>query len=1003
MGIFNKIKRLIKRVSLVLLTLPIALKIVALLTLIITVTTVLSNLYETITAKNTPIKIYEDLEVEDVSELIEIKGNALTGYYLDFVDDIDVKLINLIETLNTSGSYHYIPNDTEFLKKLIQAEVVTKFPDLGGEIPDGESGFQGAIDIKRVTPNKEVGEMKNTGKGDTTLIETETSYDDLDITPKEEEIKSWEEGKKLVLYSDAYVYDEEANLWTKREENNQYVIIYATDDVEYTGKYEKVEDKLNDTTVFYIEVRSGSVTGHIRSSTIDINTTNNGKLETNANENNNQDSESSGEEEITGTTSRATTDTRTKETIGEASREYRVAIAAGHNNTDNIGARSQSGDLVEEELNIEVAELVEEIINEKYENVTVIQTGSTSSNPGGVKKSERTQLARDANPDLCIQIHFNAAESADVNGVEVIYKEGDGYSQQLSEILTKAISSAMGLTDKGAGPDTERAAVGSLGIIENYATSGFPSVVTEGGYLTGNIDADVIRNGGVEKYAQGIVDGIKEYLETDHSGLTATSNGDTQITTSIESRIVNMKYISPEEFEIIKSTGSLPGIFDPNFANITDQAIKYFTLNDENQLVTLTWVMDENGHIELKENAAMDFRTSLQQYHMPYEYLLYYYIDTDYRDFSERLADIVLDSEIVVTLQDNVTTTQTMEDIESKVETSLTNSVFDGGAHDWEVKSHTETITEVCTTKIDLTYVETWCVKTYKDNSFSEKVLQMGEQDEIIANIPGQVTYAKGKNQIGEEKIIEESEKNSLLEGTYTYIEKERTITTTNTLMSAYNTGGDAKVEGITNKYVDLYIDEQMNKRMQEEWFFDIVENNERTANLLDLTKYLIFIATNTNLGVTEYDFSIFDLDAFQSISGSGSQMDLLVEYIHYFEHSSPPPTNADGTKYIIESDPVGNAVVGYGVDIFNGGFAEEFRQAGYPTSIGGEVDKDFVDNLEKRETEEKMESVKSLTSGLNLTGYQINALVSRAYNCGVARSNFNFKRKSGNEFCKFI
>ena len=156
-------------------------------------------------------------------------------------------------------------------------------------------------------------------------------------------------------------------------------------------------------------------------------------------------------------------------------------------------------------------------------------------------------------------------------------------------------------------------------------------------------------------------------------------------------------------------------------------------------------------------------------------------------------------------------------------------------------------------------------------------------------------------------------------------------------------------------------------------------------------------------MGVTEYDFSIFDLDAFQSISGSGSQMDLLVEYIHYFEHNSPPPTNADGTKYIIESDPVGNAVVGYGVDIFNGGFAEEFRQAGYPTSIGGEVDKDFVDNLEKRETEEKMESVKSLTSGLNLTGYQINALVSRAYNCGVARSNFNFKRKSGNEFCKFI
>ena len=67
----------------------------------------------------------------------------------------------------------------------------------------------------------------------------------------------------------------------------------------------------------------------------------------------------------------------------------------------------------------------------------------------------------------------------------------------------------MGLKNREAGPDTEKCAVGSLGIIENYAVSGFPSVVTEGGFLTGNKDADVIRNGGVEKYAEGIVEGIK--------------------------------------------------------------------------------------------------------------------------------------------------------------------------------------------------------------------------------------------------------------------------------------------------------------------------------------------------------------------------------------------------------------------------------------------------------------------------------------------------------------
>ena len=969
MGVFRKIKGTIKKVGAFIVALPVAIKVVALLTIIVSASLFLADLYEMITAENTPKKIYEDLEIEDVAELIQIKGNKDTGYYLDFVDDIDTKLEALVETLNTDGKYHNVPTDIDFLKKLLQAEVVTKFPNLGGDIPEGESGFQGAIDVKRVTPNKEVGQWKNTGQGETTLLEPESSYTDVSLTPREEEIQSWEEGKSLVLYNDCYVYDEEDNVWIKREEDSKYVIIRSTDTVTYTGKYEKVEDKLNDIVTFYVEVKSGDITGYIQSKNINVRSSD-------SDEEDNQSDETATRQNVQ-VSSRAPEDSREKEIVGNENEEYIVAIAAGHNNTDDKGARN--GDLIEEDLTIQVAERVEELINEKYENVTVVQTGSTSSNPGGIKKEDRTKLAREADPDLCIQIHFDANDSADANGVSVIYKDKDYYSQQLAEILAESISSSMGLTNRGDGPDTERTAVKNLSIIEKYSDSGFPSVVTEGGFVTGNVDADVIKNGnGVEKYAQGIVEGIKTYLESDHSGLTSTSDGTTEITTSIESRIVNMKYVTPEELEEMKNNGNVK------------EATKYFTLNEDNKLVTLTWVQNAEGNIEIKENAAMDFRTALQQYQMPFEYLLYYYIDTSYRDFSEKLADVVLDSEIVIALQDNVTTTQTLEDTETKVETSSIEGDAANEAHDWIIdhSAHTETITEVCTTKIDITYVETWCVKTYKDNSFSENVLNMGDRDEIIVNVPGQVTETVGEGKTGDEVIIQNTQKDTGLDDKdgndimYTYIEKQRIVTTTNTLRHVYNTDGDAKVEPVTNKYVDLYIEENMNQRMQEGWFFKIVENNERTANLLDLTKYLMFLASNTNYGVTVYDFDIFDLDNFQTISGSGSQMDLLVEYIHYFEHSTPPPTNADGTKYIIEDDGRGKPVVGYGVDVET--HAEEFRQAGYPTTIGAEVDKEFVDTLEKREMQSNMEGVKSLTSGLDLTGYQINALVSRAYNCGL-------------------
>ena len=105
--------------------------------------------------------MYESLEIDDVSELVEIKGDESNGYYLDFIDDIDEKLEKIIVKYNKSGEYHSVPNDVNFLKKLLKAEIITQFPDLKGDIPnDSKDGFQGAVSIRRVTPNKSVRRIK---------------------------------------------------------------------------------------------------------------------------------------------------------------------------------------------------------------------------------------------------------------------------------------------------------------------------------------------------------------------------------------------------------------------------------------------------------------------------------------------------------------------------------------------------------------------------------------------------------------------------------------------------------------------------------------------------------------------------------------------------------------------------------------------------------------------------------------------------------------------------
>lgn len=120
----------------------------------------------------------------------------------------------------------------------------------------------------------------------------------------------------------------------------------------------------------------------------------------------------------------------------------------------------------------------------------------------------------------------------------------------------------------------------------------------------------------------------------------------------------------------------------------------------------------------------------------------------------------------------------------------------------------------------------------------------------------------------------------------------------------------------------------------------------------------------------------------YHSEKAAGSE--LLRDYIRGWEYTGTPPMNAAGTKYIIYDDGVGHATVGYGIDIFNGGFASTFQAAGYPTSIGGEVPVDFVDALEEQEVQSCLEAIMAKVDGLNLKEYQIHALVSRAYNCGV-------------------
>lgn len=170
----------------------------------------------------------------------------------------------------------------------------------------------------------------------------------------------------------------------------------------------------------------------------------------------------------------------------------------------------------------------------------------------------------------------------------------------------------------------------------------------------------------------------------------------------------------------------------------------------------------------------------------------------------------------------------------------------------------------------------------------------------------------------------------------------------------------------------------------------DILEEDKEISDYANTMKYIYYKYTNNEKYKTELDFSCYDTSDFTSTSESASKQ--FIKWLHGWEGGK---ASQDGKHYIVESDGSASGLaVGHGVDIATHG--AELRRAGHPTTKGSKIPVDVVDAIEEREVNEKIKAVKTRTKGLDLTDYQIYALVSRAYNCGISGA---FKAREGKTF----
>ncbi len=442
-----------------------------------------------------------------------------------------------------------------------------------------------------------------------------------------------------------------------------------------------------------------------------------------------------------------------------------------------------------------------------------------------------------------------------------------------------------------------------------------------------------------------------------------------------------LKYIAEEEFQAL--------------CNANDATVEnYFTVSGNNIKVAGKTITDG---IVSYYTTSLNFKAIASAYTMPMEFLLMMNLYSENPEFTYALAKMVKDSQIALAVQYNYAMHEEIVNTEAQNWIEETTHTIEKQGENGEViqeqitipahwsevyTTSTKTTIESYTPAVQLVLADTWIVK--KQVEYTKKVV--GPDTQVDTE---EFYYPEDSRGTITTTITTESH-NYVESGS---IEEEKTKLVLGLLRNAegiYNEDNLLEFEPEKRsqmKYVRYKIPNTIVERSPSanvvtgaKMMIDDLEKNESTQNQAEIMKYVMYVYTGIDQygGATEFDQlkDLFVTKTFLSNSGSSST---LKEFIHYFEGA--PEENG---MYKVYADSGGILTVGYGVTITN--YGDALRAAGATDlSEGALVEKSIVDAVEDSIIAQRKADVESRTAGLNLTPYQIQALVSRTFNCGLA------------------
>lgn len=318
---------------------------------------------------------------------------------------------------------------------------------------------------------------------------------------------------------------------------------------------------------------------------------------------------------------------------------------------------------------------------------------------------------------------------------------------------------------------------------------------------------------------------------------------------------------------------------------------------------------------------TVNYQAMVEKYTMPFDFLWSLLVVGEEKNFVFELADLVFESDIQVTIYDNLTINTNIDnwhyDQQNKTQADINVSAYSLGEsanrsitnHEHEVLYPYNTIKTVITktnsVNAVLTKANTWIVDYTNDYTYEEPSTTSGGETVTHAdqaypenpNSTGTAFSCELTEQYKQEVVAEVQNKaktnhpdfvgppNLSIDEHYSvryytrYINISDAIT--NTTETRKYTEGTPNVREKTDKELDEngdpkelnfvtifrkseHLTARKNIISAAEWLFEIVEINGKPD--LDLVKYLLYKATGKDYGVTEYDFSQYDASKFKEI-----------------------------------------------------------------------------------------------------------------------------------------